>query len=137
MSICDEKNDCENGEDEFNCSQSCSTTNKCSYGCLNFPNNTIKCTCPENMKLSIDEITCLPKDPCLNWGICSQICNNLGSGRHSCSCFDKYQLEHDGRTCISKSKNVPYILYSNRLEIRKYDLDNKISTSVTKGFLFI
>ena len=85
------------------------------------------------MKLSNDEITCIPLDPCLNWGICSHICQNLGAGRHACSCFDKYQLEHDGKTCISKSTNRAFILYSNRLEIRKYDLDNKMSTVVTKG----
>ena len=131
--LCDEENNCQNGEDEFNCSKSCAEVNKCSYGCINLPNQNIKCTCPDNMKLSIDEITCIPQDPCLNWGLCSQICTNLGSGRYSCSCFDRYQLEHDARTCISKSTFVPYILYSNRLEIRKFDLDNKMSTIVTKG----
>jgi low-density lipoprotein receptor-related protein 1 (alpha-2-macroglobulin receptor) len=101
--LCDEQNDCQNGEDELNCTTSCGEMNNCSYGCVNFPNNTIKCTCPDNMKLDIDEITCLPEDPCLNWGICSQICTNVGSGRYVCSCFERYQLAYDRRSCISKS----------------------------------
>lgn len=102
--VCNNQTDCSNGEDEFNCGSLCNEINQCSYECVNFPNQTLKCKCPENMKLSIDEITCVPLDACSKWGICSQICTNLGSGRYACSCFDRYQLTNDKRTCISKSE---------------------------------
>ena len=104
-SVCNVKLDCAGGEDEINCGRTCNQTNICSYGCVDLPMGSIKCTCPAHMHLAADEITCMSLDPCLEWGTCSQLCSSLDKTKYLCSCFDNFELSQvDERTCVSKSK---------------------------------
>lgn len=131
--VCNNKIDCSNGEDEVNCGVMCGTRNMCSHGCINLPDNKIKCTCPFGMKLSDNGHNCVFDDPCDEWGICSQVCTYLNKTDYKCSCFDGHYLGPDNRTCYPNSQESPILLYSNRLEIRKYDLETNQSTTINKG----
>ena len=42
--------------------------------------------------------------------------------KHKCECFDGYQLEVDGFTCKRNDSVTPYIIFSNRHELRGIDL---------------
>ena len=42
--------------------------------------------------------------------------------KHKCECYPGYQLEADGFTCKSNDSAIPYIIFSNRHELRGIDL---------------
>lgn len=42
--------------------------------------------------------------------------------KHKCECYDGYVLETDGFTCKRNDSITPYIIFSNRHELRGIDL---------------
>ncbi|XP_028393318.1 low-density lipoprotein receptor-related protein 2-like [Dendronephthya gigantea] len=125
--LCDSVLDCPGGEDEApRCIyQQCETDNGgCSHNCSNSPQGQV-CSCPDWLQLDVDNRTCVDKNECkLPW-TCSQLCQNLGK-HYLCSCTPGYQ-ENTEKTCkaISAEEDTPYILYSNRVSIRKIPLVGK------------
>ncbi|CAI2303826.1 unnamed protein product [Caenorhabditis sp. 36 PRJEB53466] len=116
--LCDGKDDCENGDDEglwcsFNCTDSHDIG--CSHTCRATPSGPI-CSCPESHYLDKDGVTCTKKDPC-RFGQCSQYCVPHGS-RHYCYCAAGFKLAADKFSCVSDDPEKPYLIYSNRHEIR-------------------
>lgn len=92
----------------------------CSHTCHNAPEGLI-CSCPPHLHLQPDRVHCLESHPCEAWGICSQLCTPYKS-RHKCSCLPGYSLSEDGFTCKSEDNATPYVIFSNRHELRGVDL---------------
>lgn len=80
------------------------------------------CYCPSHLHLQADMLTCSEEHPCNSWGTCSQKCTSVSSHRHKCSCFDGYELEDDGFSCKSMDGATPFVIFSNRHELRAIDL---------------
>lgn len=122
--LCDDRADCKDGSDEgLRCSEKlCDHAVLCSHFCNNTPEG-ILCTCPEHLHLQADGTNCLETHPCEAWGVCSQNCEPYGS-RYKCTCMEGYLLEEDGFTCKSKNSATPYVIFSNRHELRAVDLNN-------------
>ncbi|KAL1115245.1 hypothetical protein AAG570_007276, partial [Ranatra chinensis] len=57
------------------------------------------------------------------WGTCSQTCRQV-AGRPACGCNPGYTIEADGFTCKSNDGSTPYVIFSNRHELRAIDLTN-------------
>ncbi|XP_059475497.1 low-density lipoprotein receptor-related protein 1 isoform X2 [Neocloeon triangulifer] len=121
-SLCNNAKDCEDGSDEgLRCDEDqCSHRIDCSHLCHNTPEGST-CYCPTNLHLQTDGLTCLQTHPCDMWGTCSQNCIKIGK-RHKCSCEPDYNLLADGFTCQSTDSAIPYVIFSNRHEIRGVDL---------------
>ncbi|XP_047488646.1 low-density lipoprotein receptor-related protein 1-like [Penaeus chinensis] len=66
---------------------------------------------------------CSHLHPCERWGTCSQMCTPTKHG-HKCSCLNGYGLEPDGFTCKSTDAAIPYLIFSNRHELRSINLKN-------------
>jgi len=100
------------------------TTNQsnCSDGCQNSPEGHV-CYCPQGKHLSTNKSLCVDDHPCDQWGTCSQICRRIGS-RHHCLCLSGYDLKDDGFTCTSSNPEIPYLVFSNRHELRGINLRN-------------
>ncbi|CAB3364278.1 Hypothetical predicted protein [Cloeon dipterum] len=122
--LCNNVKDCVDGSDEgLRCDEDqCRHNRGCSHMCQNTPEGSI-CYCPDNLNLQTDSLTCLKNHPCDVWGTCSQQCLNIGK-RHKCACIDGYKLQADRFSCESKDPAVPYVIFSNRHEIRGVDLHN-------------
>ncbi|XP_050504790.1 prolow-density lipoprotein receptor-related protein 1 isoform X2 [Diabrotica virgifera virgifera] len=120
--LCDERKDCEDGSDEgLRCSDMlCEHSIMCSHDCHNAPEGLI-CTCPKNLLLQPDKINCKATHPCEALGACSQLCIPRGS-RYKCTCVDGYVIQDDGFTCKSTDNARPYVIFSNRHELRGVDL---------------
>lgn len=54
-------------------------------------------------------------------GTCSQLCIPRGS-RFKCTCQEGYVIQDDGFTCKSTDSGRPYVIFSNRHELRGVDL---------------
>ncbi|CAH1165542.1 unnamed protein product [Phyllotreta striolata] len=120
--LCNDRNDCSDGTDEgARCSDMlCEHSFVCSHDCRNAPEGLI-CTCPKNLHLQADKVNCLATHPCEAWGTCSQLCVPRGS-RFKCTCQENYVLQDDGFTCKSTDNGRPYVIFSNRHELRGVDL---------------
>ncbi|KAF4524352.1 hypothetical protein B566_EDAN007528 [Ephemera danica] len=81
------------------------------------------CYCPDHLHLQTDGLTCLMAHPCEMWGTCSQGCTQLKK-RYKCNCEPGYKLQPDGFTCHSTDPATPYVIFSNRHEVRGVDLQN-------------
>lgn len=120
--LCDEQHDCEDQSDEgMRCGDMlCEHSFACSHDCHNAPEGLI-CSCPPHLHLQADRAHCLETHPCEAWGVCSQICIPRGS-RYKCTCIDGYVMQEDGFTCKSVDSGRPYVIFSNRHELRGVDL---------------
>lgn len=98
----------------------CDHNAECSHFCHNAPEGFV-CSCPQHLFLKADKRMCSSQHACEHWGVCSQICEQVGKS-HKCKCRDGYTLQYDQFTCRSNNADSPYVIFSNREEIRGIDL---------------
>lgn len=123
--VCDGKNDCGAYEDEprDRCHENeCAKDNGgCSDICRDDPVG-FHCECRPGFKLMEDNKTCDDIDECATPGSCSQTCVNTKGG-FKCECIAGYVPEpRDHHRCKAK-EGVPYLLFANRNDIRKINLE--------------
>lgn len=114
--------DCPDGSDEgMHCEEKqCDHNSECSHFCHNAPEG-LACSCPQHLFLKADKRTCSSQHACEHWGVCSQVCEQVGKS-FKCKCRDGYSLQYDQFTCRSNNPDSPYVIFSNREEIRGVDL---------------
>nr|XP_045618524.1 low-density lipoprotein receptor-related protein 1B-like isoform X1 [Procambarus clarkii] len=125
-SLCDGHSNCKDGSDEGGrCGSFDCELMDCHKNCTQGPGGPV-CTCPKGQTLLSDGRMCTHLHPCQQWGTCSQECVPTKHS-HKCVCIEGYQIEPDHFTCKSTDPAVPYLIFSNRHELRSITLkDNSM-----------
>uniref|UniRef100_A0A8D3BMI9 Low density lipoprotein receptor-related protein 1Ab n=1 Tax=Scophthalmus maximus TaxID=52904 RepID=A0A8D3BMI9_SCOMX len=93
----------------------------CSHNCSIIPGEGFMCSCPLGMELGADNKTCHIQSFCAKHLKCSQKCEQEKSSV-KCSCYEGWELESDMESCKSTDPFKPFIIFSNRHEIRRIEL---------------
>ncbi|KAM4582658.1 low-density lipoprotein receptor-related protein 1-like isoform 1-T1 [Fundulus diaphanus] len=120
--ICDSIDDCPDGSDEKLCDLCSMNNGECSHNCTVAPGEGVICSCPLGMELGSDNKTCQIQSFCAKHLKCSQRCEQ-DKFSVKCSCYDGWELESDMENCKSTDPFKPFIIFSNRHEIRRIDLN--------------
>ncbi|XP_001985922.2 low-density lipoprotein receptor-related protein 1 isoform X2 [Drosophila grimshawi] len=120
--LCDGHNDCEDTTDEgFLCADKlCDQGHECSHNCHNTPEGYI-CSCPPHLYLQPNGKRCSMQHACEHWDTCAQVCENNGKS-YACQCLEGYDLSYDKFTCKSTAPDEPYVIFTNRQDIRGINL---------------
>lgn len=120
--LCDGKNDCEDTTDEgFLCADKlCERDHECSHRCHNTPEGYI-CSCPDHLFLQPNGKRCSMQHACEHWDSCSQVCETSGKG-YECRCLEGFDLAYDKFTCKSTAPDEPYVIFTNRQDIKGINL---------------
>uniref|UniRef100_UPI00358E1ABB prolow-density lipoprotein receptor-related protein 1 isoform X2 n=1 Tax=Myxine glutinosa TaxID=7769 RepID=UPI00358E1ABB len=122
--LCDGKADCPDASDEGMLCDMCSSKNGgCSHNCTIAPGEGVVCSCPIGLQLSKDNKTCEVVDYCARHLRCSQRCEQYKL-TVKCACYEGWKLMPDGENCHSLDPFPPSIVFSNRHEIRRIDLQS-------------
>uniref|UniRef100_A0A671R1X8 Low-density lipoprotein receptor-related protein 1-like n=1 Tax=Sinocyclocheilus anshuiensis TaxID=1608454 RepID=A0A671R1X8_9TELE len=119
--LCDGNDDCPDGSDEKLCNLCTMDNGGCSHNCTIAPGEGILCSCPAGMELGTDNKTCQIQSFCAKHLKCSQRCMQE-KATVKCACYEGWALGPDGESCKSTDPFKPFIIFSNRHEIRRIDL---------------
>ncbi|XP_062842266.1 low-density lipoprotein receptor-related protein 1 isoform X2 [Trichomycterus rosablanca] len=119
--LCDGRDDCPDGSDEKLCDLCSRNNGGCSHNCSVAPGVGVVCSCPLGMEPGSDNKTCQIQAFCPKHLKCSQRCEQ-DKFTVKCSCYEGWALEPDLESCRSTDLFKPFIIFSNRHEIRRIDL---------------
>ncbi|KAM7388138.1 hypothetical protein PAMP_024337 [Pampus punctatissimus] len=126
---CDGDADCKDKSDEANCPLLTCRPDEFQCGDGSCIHGTKQCNKVHDCPDYSDEAGCVNNiDECENPDACSQICINY-KGDYKCECYEGYEMDPASKTCKAVGKS-PYLMFTNRHEIRRIDLMKSEYTQV-------